>query len=98
MGFRSVDHFRTETALDPLRGRDDFQLLMMDLAFPAKPFVAGSEEKGSGTFFAAEARAGKKGSGTFFATSAELSKKSQLSRKRFLTPFFCQADDCEKGS
>ncbi len=30
---------RTESALDPLRPRPDFQLLMMDAAFPAEPFV-----------------------------------------------------------
>jgi tetratricopeptide (TPR) repeat protein len=29
---------RNESCLDPLRGRPDFQLLMMDLAFPAEPF------------------------------------------------------------
>ena len=39
MGYRSRDAFRTEDALDPLRGRDDFRLLMMDLAFPADPFA-----------------------------------------------------------
>ena len=39
MGYRSLDAFRTEDALDPLRGRDDFQLLMMDLAMPADPFA-----------------------------------------------------------
>src|SRR5262249_11719910 len=32
MGYRNAD------ALDPLRDRDDFRLLMMDLAFPAEPF------------------------------------------------------------
>jgi eukaryotic-like serine/threonine-protein kinase len=30
---------RTEPALDPLRARPDFQLLMMDVAFPVEPFV-----------------------------------------------------------
>jgi len=30
---------RIESALDPLRSRDDFRLLMMDLAFPAEPFT-----------------------------------------------------------
>jgi serine/threonine-protein kinase len=29
---------RTDTDLDPLRGRPDFRQLMMDLAFPAEPF------------------------------------------------------------
>jgi eukaryotic-like serine/threonine-protein kinase len=37
-GYRSFDAYRTEDALDPLRGRDDFRLLMLDLAFPAEPF------------------------------------------------------------
>ena len=40
MGFRAAGAFRTEDALDPLRGRDDFRLLMMDLAMPADPFAA----------------------------------------------------------
>ena len=35
MGYRSPDTFRTEDALDPLRSRDDFKVLMQDLAFPA---------------------------------------------------------------
>jgi tetratricopeptide (TPR) repeat protein len=39
MGYRSRDAYRNEDALDPLRGRDDFRLLMMDLAFPAEPFA-----------------------------------------------------------
>jgi hypothetical protein len=38
MGFRGAP-LRTEYALDPLRGRDDFRLLLMDLTFPADPFV-----------------------------------------------------------
>jgi hypothetical protein len=40
MGFRTFDDFRTEDALDPLRSRDDFKPLMMDLAMPAEPFAA----------------------------------------------------------
>ena len=40
MGYRSPDAFRTEDALDPLRDRADFRLLMMDLAMPAEPFAA----------------------------------------------------------
>jgi hypothetical protein len=40
LGYRSPDIFRTEDALDPLRGRDDFRLLLMDLAMPADPFDA----------------------------------------------------------
>jgi serine/threonine-protein kinase len=38
--FRSAA-FRTLDVLDPLRGRDDFRLLMMDIAFPAEPFAPG---------------------------------------------------------
>ena len=40
-GYRDVDHLRVEPGLNPLRTRDDFQLLMMDLAFPAEPFARG---------------------------------------------------------
>jgi serine/threonine-protein kinase len=39
MGYRSPDAHRTEDALDPLRDRDDFRLLMMDSAFPADAFA-----------------------------------------------------------
>jgi tetratricopeptide (TPR) repeat protein len=39
MGYRSPSAFRTDDALDPLRSRDDFQLLMMDLAMPTEPFA-----------------------------------------------------------
>jgi hypothetical protein len=39
MGYRDANAFRTESALDPLRDREDFQLLMMDLAMPADPFA-----------------------------------------------------------
>jgi eukaryotic-like serine/threonine-protein kinase len=39
MGYRSAGVFRTEDALDPLRGRDDFRLLLLDLGFPADPFA-----------------------------------------------------------
>jgi serine/threonine-protein kinase len=38
-GFRNLAHMRTDTDLDPLRGRDDFRLLMLDLAMPADPFA-----------------------------------------------------------
>jgi hypothetical protein len=41
MGYRNAIAFRTESALDPLRGRGDFRLLMMDLAFPAEAFARG---------------------------------------------------------
>jgi serine/threonine-protein kinase len=40
-GFRNPNAFLTESALGPLRNRPDFELLMMDLAFPAKPFARG---------------------------------------------------------
>jgi tetratricopeptide (TPR) repeat protein len=42
MGFRNPESYRNESALDPLRNRPDFQVLMMDLVFPTRPF-AGSE-------------------------------------------------------
>jgi eukaryotic-like serine/threonine-protein kinase len=42
MGYRNPDSYRTESALDPLRNRPDFQALMMDLMFPATPFAGGN--------------------------------------------------------
>jgi serine/threonine-protein kinase len=39
IGYRNLDAFRSEAALGPLRNRDDFRALMMDLAFPADPFA-----------------------------------------------------------
>jgi serine/threonine-protein kinase len=39
VGYRDPVMFRSETALDPLRSRDDFRLLLMDMAFPAEPFA-----------------------------------------------------------
>jgi tetratricopeptide (TPR) repeat protein len=39
MGYRSRDAYRTESALDPLRNRADFQILTMDLAMPTRPFA-----------------------------------------------------------
>ena len=38
MGYRNGNELRIEPALDPLRFRDDFQLMIMDLDFPAEPF------------------------------------------------------------
>jgi tetratricopeptide (TPR) repeat protein len=38
-GFRDAKHFAQDRDLDPLRNRPDFQLLMMDVAFPAQPFA-----------------------------------------------------------
>ena len=40
LGYRNIDAFRTEDALDPLHGREDFRLLSLDLAMPADPFAA----------------------------------------------------------
>ncbi len=37
MGFRARDAIRTEPALGPIRDRDDFRLMMMDLDFPDHP-------------------------------------------------------------
>jgi eukaryotic-like serine/threonine-protein kinase len=41
MGYRNPDAYRTESALDPLRNRPDFRVLMMELSFPAQPFARG---------------------------------------------------------
>jgi tetratricopeptide (TPR) repeat protein len=41
MGYSNSDAYRTEDALDPLRDRDDFRLLLMDLEMPAEPFASG---------------------------------------------------------
>jgi eukaryotic-like serine/threonine-protein kinase len=38
-GWRNPAAYRYEPALGPLRDREDFKLLMMDLAMPAKPFA-----------------------------------------------------------
>lgn len=38
-GYRQPDTYRTETALDPIRDRPEFRVLLLDLAFPARPFV-----------------------------------------------------------
>jgi eukaryotic-like serine/threonine-protein kinase len=39
LGYRIPGAYRTESALDPLRDRPDFQLLLLDVAFPAEPFA-----------------------------------------------------------
>ncbi len=39
MGYRSLDAYQTESALDPIRDRADFRALMMDLVMPTKPFA-----------------------------------------------------------
>jgi hypothetical protein len=41
-GYRKLTVLRTDLDLDPLRSRPDFQLLMMDLAFPDDPFARGN--------------------------------------------------------
>ena len=38
-GYRPVAWMKRDPDLDPLRARPDFQLLMMDLDFPAKSFA-----------------------------------------------------------
>jgi hypothetical protein len=38
-GYRNTDAMARESALDPLRPRPDFRLLMLDLPFPADPFA-----------------------------------------------------------
>jgi tetratricopeptide (TPR) repeat protein len=40
LGFRDLHEWRTNPALAPLRSREDFQRLMMDVAFPAEPFAS----------------------------------------------------------
>ena len=40
LGFRNPYAYRRETALDPLRDRDDFRCLMMDLAMPVDAFAS----------------------------------------------------------
>jgi hypothetical protein len=39
MGHRNATEVRIESAVDPLRSREDFRLLMMDVAFPTEPFA-----------------------------------------------------------
>ena len=39
IGFRGARRYRTEPALAPLRDRDDFRLLIMDLAMPDRPLA-----------------------------------------------------------
>lgn len=38
-GLQDAAFMRRDTDLDPLRSRPDFQMLMMDLAFPDEPFA-----------------------------------------------------------
>jgi hypothetical protein len=39
LGYRNANRLQIEAALGPLRGREDFRLLMMDLELPAQPFA-----------------------------------------------------------
>ena len=39
LGYRTPAQYRYESALGPLRARDDFRELMRDLDFPAEPFA-----------------------------------------------------------
>ena len=39
LGYFNPAAYRTEDALDPLRDRADFRLLILDLALPAEPFA-----------------------------------------------------------
>ena len=57
-GYRNRDALRREPALEPLRHRDDFRLLMMDLAFPAEIFasVRVSNERSGKTFISKVAK------------------------------------------
>jgi hypothetical protein len=43
MGYRATYVYRNEDAFDPLRSRDDFRLLLMDLEFPSDPFAPDTE-------------------------------------------------------
>jgi hypothetical protein len=38
-GYRNANTMAKEPALDPLRGRPEFRLIVMDLAFPFEPFA-----------------------------------------------------------
>jgi hypothetical protein len=39
MGYADLEDYRNESNLDPIRGRADFEVLMMDLAFSVDPFA-----------------------------------------------------------
>jgi eukaryotic-like serine/threonine-protein kinase len=38
-GLQDIEHMRKDLDLEPLRSRGDFQLLLMDLAFPTEPYA-----------------------------------------------------------
>ena len=39
-GFKTFEIYRSTPDLEPLRDREDFQVLLMDLAFPTDPFAS----------------------------------------------------------
>jgi hypothetical protein len=39
MGYRNPSAYGSESALGPLRDQPDFRILILDLAFPTKPFA-----------------------------------------------------------
>jgi eukaryotic-like serine/threonine-protein kinase len=38
-GIKPLEDYRSDPNLDPLRDREDFRTLLMDLAFPADPLA-----------------------------------------------------------
>jgi hypothetical protein len=40
-GYRNTNELRVESAFEPLRSRDDFRHLVLDLAFPVNPLDRG---------------------------------------------------------
>jgi hypothetical protein len=40
-GYTNAENLRIDPELDPLRDRNDFRDLRLDLAFPAEPFARG---------------------------------------------------------
>jgi len=45
-GFKTLEIDRSDPDLDPLGQREDFQVLLMDLAFPTEPFaVSGTRQR-----------------------------------------------------
>jgi hypothetical protein len=48
-GYTGLTLWRTDTDLDPLRSRPDFQLLLMDLAMPREPFGRAVPTEGNGS-------------------------------------------------
>jgi len=48
-GFRPLAQMPAASELDPLRSRPDFQLLLMDVAFPTKPFARSEKPSTAGS-------------------------------------------------